>query len=140
MAASGYVIKDPTIYIDTHDVSDLVREVTVHREYADVDATGARSDGAMEHKHGLRNDSFTIVAKSTFGAAGLDSILEDLFENEEEFEVTVNPHALPTTTDNPQYQGTCILLTYEPITGQIGALSTASLNLPCQGRIAKVTS
>jgi hypothetical protein len=138
MAASGYVIKDATVFINGSDVSDLIREVAVNRKYADVDATGMRSDGAMEHKNGLRDDSFALVAKSSFGAAGLDEILEALFEDEDEFEVTVNPHPLPTALDNPQYQGTCLLQEYTPISGAVGALSTTPLTLPCQGRIAKV--
>lgn len=138
MASRGTVVKDATVTLNGTDVSGLIREVHVLRTYADVDATGMRSDGAMEHKAGLRNDSFTLVAKNTFGAGELDETIEALFENEDEFEVTVNPFPLPTSEDNPQYQGTVLLLDYEPFGGQVGALSTTSLTLPCQGRIVKV--
>ncbi len=134
----GTVVKDATVYLNGTDVSKLIKEVHVLRSYADVDATGMRSDGAMEHLAGLRNDSFTLVAKNNFGSGALSDVIEALFEDEEEFEVTVNPFPLPTAEANPQYQGTVLLLDYEPFGGQVGALSTTALTLPCQGRIAKV--
>lgn len=141
MATGGYVIKDASVVIDgTDDISALIRQVVVHREYADVDATGMRSDGASEHKHGLRSDSFTFTAKSTFGAEGLDAVFEALFENESEFTVTVTPHEGVVSESNPGFEGTAILLTYEPISGEVGALATTELNIPCQGRIAKRTT
>lgn len=138
---TGFVIKSGVVQIDGADISDLVRSVTVHREYADVDGTGLGSGGAMEHKAGLRNDSFTLNAKSSYQATtGLDAIFEELFETETEFEVSVQPFAGGVSDTNPAYVGTVLLLTYDPISGEVGALSTTELNMPCQGRIAKQTS
>lgn len=141
MATGGFVILDATVEVNGADISALVKSVTVHREYADVDATGMRSGGAMEHLNGIRNDSFTLTAKSSFEAlTGLDAIFEDLFENSTEFEVSVKPHEGDTSTDNPAYVADVLLQSYDPIAGEIGALSTTELNLPCQGRIVKHTT
>lgn len=140
MATGGYVIKDASVTVNGTDISELIRQVVVHREYADVDATGMRSDGAMEHLPGLRNDSFTLTAKSSFGAAGLDEVFEDLFENGTEFEIDVTPHSGDVSESNPGFRGTAILLTYEPISGEVGSLATTELNIPCQGRIEKHTT
>lgn len=140
MAASGFVIKEPTVSINGDDVSDFVREVHVNREYADVDATGGRGDGAMEHKAGLRADSFVIVAKSAYGASELDATLESLFEAETEFEVEVSPFNTTISDSNPNYVGTVLLLTYSPFGGAIGELATTGLTMPCQGRIVRETT
>lgn len=141
MATGGFVILDATVEVDGNDISELIKSVTVHREYADVDATGMRSGGAMEHLNGLRSDSFTFTAKSSFEAlTGLDAIFEELFENSTEFEVSVKPHEGATTDENPAYVADVLLQQYDPIAGEIGALSTTELTLPCQGRIVKQTT
>lgn len=136
MATGGYVIKNATVKINNVDMSEFIKQVTVHKEYADVDATGMRSDGAMEHLPGLRNDSFALVAKTSFAAAALHATIEALFEAGDEFPVEVVPTDNAVSVTNPSFTGNCILLTYEPVAGAIGALATTPLTLPCNGRIA----
>lgn len=138
MSVRGVVLKAATVYMNGTDVSRFVREVHMPESYADVDATGMRSDGAMEHESGLYSSTITLVLKSSFGSGAVNEIVRPLFEAQQDFEVAVNPYPLPTTESNPQYQATVRLLTNAEIDGTLGALLTRSLALTVQGKIAQV--
>ena len=129
MATPGKVLFNATVNLNGSDVTSLVREVHMTENMADVDATGMNVGGVTSHLPGLYTGNIALVAKSTFGVAGLDEILRPLFLARDQFEVLVNPGPLPTSISNPQFQASCYLLTYAAIDAALGALMIMPINL-----------
>lgn len=129
MATLGKVLFNATVNINGTDVTKLIREVHTPETMAEVDATGMNPDGVSSVLPGLYKAQIQLVAKSTFGALGLNEVLRPLFLARDEFEVLINPGPLPTSESNPQLQATCYLLTYSLVEAALGALMTTPINL-----------
>lgn len=138
MTQRGNVLKDATVVLNGTDISQYVREVHMPEQFAQIDASGMRSDGAMEWETGMYQADITIVAKSAFGAAALNEVVRDLFESQVDFETKINPHSGSTSETNPQYQATTRMFTNNEIDAALGNLMTNSIALKVQGQIVRV--
>ena len=125
------ILRDCFIEVDDVDLSDHVSSVEVSLEKEEIDTTNFGGDG-RERAHGLRNDSFTLNFQQNYDAASVDATLYPLYDEEGEFVVTVRPRSAVKDTDNPEYSGTCILLSYSPMNGDVGQLSTTSVTFHAQ--------
>lgn len=125
------VLRDCFIEVDGVDFSDHAGSVTISLKKDDIDSTNFSGSG-RERTHGLKDESFTIKFHQDFDAASVDATLFPLYDNEEEFVVTVRPHAGSVSATNPSYTATCILLEYQPLAGDVGALSTTDVTFPAQ--------
>lgn len=125
------VLKDCFIEVDAIDFSNHVSqvEVTMEKEAVDAKAFGATGDSM----HGLANDRFVLTFQQNFDAASVDATLHPIYNLEEEVIVKVRPTSAVVSATNPQYSGTCKLFNYQPLNGNVGALSTTQVTLPAQG-------
>ncbi len=127
------VLRDCVITVDGTDFSSHVSSVTINLAKDEIDTTNFGGDG-RERAHGLKDDSFELTFQQDFAANEVDSVLYPLWDDEEEFTVTVRPRVGTGSpaADNPQYSATCILLEYTPLAGDVGDLSTTDVTFPAQ--------
>lgn len=133
-----FVVKGGVVSIDGVDLSDHVRSVDVKRSKAKIDATGLNGNGAMDHTQGLSDEEFELEIMSDFDPGSVDDTLNPLFEDETEFAVLIRPFAGGESASNPTFQcATCKLFDYNPISGQVGALSTMKVTISANGGIER---
>jgi len=125
------ILRDCFIEVDTVELSDHVSSVEVSLEKDEIDTTNFGGDG-RERAHGLKNDSFTLNFQQNYDSASVDATLYPIWDEEEEVVVTVRPKSAAKGADNPEYSGTCILLSYSPMNGDVGQLSTTSVTFHAQ--------
>ena len=125
------ILRDCFIEVDDVELSDHVSSVEVSREKEEIDITNF-GGGGRERAAGLKNDSFTLNFQQNFDAASVDATLYPIFDEEDEVTVTVRPRSAAAAADNPEYSGTCILLSYSPMNGDVGQLSTTSVTFHAQ--------
>ena len=125
------ILRDCFIEVDDVELSDHVSSVEVSLEKDDIDTTNFGGEG-RERAHGLKNDSFTLNFQQNYSAASVDATLYPIWDEEEEVTVKVRPRSSAVGTDNPEYSATCILLSYSPMNGDVGQLSTTSVTFHAQ--------
>lgn len=125
------VLRDCVITVNDVDLSSHASSVTVNYSKDEIDTTNFSGQG-RERAHGLSDDSFEINFHQDFDAAKVNATLSPLYRNEEEFVVKVRPTAAAISATNPEYQGTCLLMEYQPLAGDVGSLSETSVTFPTQ--------
>lgn len=126
-----FILTDVLVTVDGVDVSDHVTSVTVNLAKDEVETT-AFTGGGRERKAGLKDDSFEVNFQQDFAASSIDELLYDLYNTETEFTVAVRPVSGAVSATNPSYSGTCILLEYQPLSGDVGSLSETTVTFPSQ--------
>ncbi len=132
-------IQNPWVRVNSVDLSDHVTEVAVETKADDVDVTASGASG-KQHLAGLRDDKFTINMLSDFASAKVDQTLWPLFNGGSAFLVECAAAGTAISATNPKFSGTCVLLTYQPVSGKIGDAAMTSLDMPVNGFIARATT
>ncbi len=126
-----FVIRDPVVRIAGVNYSDHISQVEVSLKKMSVDTTNF-AGGGKEQVAGLKDDEFTVSFQQDFATGSIDSVLFGLFDTEAEFVVDVKAKNAAVSASNPLYQGTCILLEYQPLAGKVGDLSDTKVKFPTQ--------
>jgi hypothetical protein len=135
-----FVMKNCSVVVNGVDFTDHVSSVEVSLSKDDVETTSFSGSG-RERVAGLRNEKFTVNFQQDFDAGEVDATLWPLYNNETEFTVAIKPTASATSSTNPQYSATCVLLEYQPLAGKVGDLSETSVTFPVQrGTLARNTT
>lgn len=113
------------------DFSSHCNSVEVNLEKASVDTTNFGGQG-KEQVQGLSSDTFTLNLQQDFAAAEVNATLWPLYTNGTEFPVKVRPTSAAVSTTNPSFEGTCILLSYQPLVGKPGEQSETKVTFPTQ--------
>ncbi|MFE0101155.1 hypothetical protein [Streptomyces sp. NPDC059009] len=125
------VLRDCAIIVNGVDFSDHCSSVEVNLSKDEIETTNFSGSG-RERVAGLKDDNFVINFQQDFAAAEVDSTLFPLWNNETEFIVEVRPTAAAASATNPKYTATCILLEYQPLSGDVGDLSETEVTFPAQ--------
>jgi len=123
-----FVLKNAVVTINSVDLSDHISSVTVETTFDDVDVTSF-GDTYKEILQGMGDATITCDFFQDFASGKVDATLNGLATNGTTFPVTVKPTNAATSTTNPQYNMTGVLLTYNPIAGAVGAASTTSVTI-----------
>lgn len=132
------VLTDAFVSIDSNDISEFVRSVTLNYNADEVEET-TMGDDTHAFLGGLKNWSMDIEAANDMAASQIDSILFPLVG-------TQVPVAIRATTDavgtgNPSYGGTGMIAQYSPFPGNsVGDLHTGSVRVVSAGTLARSTS
>mgnify|MGYP001561005228 CR=1 FL=1 len=132
------ILDDAFIEVNAVDLSCFSDSVEVTLSKAEIEANtfGCGQDVLQ----GRETSSFTINFHASFGAAEVDATLYPLWNTGATFNVTVRPvQDDPVSGTNPEYQGTCRLFEYMPISGEEGELSTTSVTFKVIGAMSRVT-
>jgi hypothetical protein len=135
------VLTDAYVQVGGTNISDHVESVEINMEAEDVDIT-AMGATARNHAPGLRNDSLTINVFQDFASGEIDSIFAPLVGSASGTAVVVRPTSAATSSVNPGYSATMVLLGYQPLNGTVGEASQTSISMVCaQGSsISRVTT
>lgn len=131
------VFTDGHVSVDSNDISDHVKSVTVNYS-AEMQDNTAMADTTKSSIGGLKSWSVEIEVMQDFAAANIDSILFPLVGTT--FVVAVRPTSSAVGATNPEYTGTGILESYPPIGGSVGDLATTSITIQCAGTLSRATS
>jgi hypothetical protein len=132
------VLTDAVVVVNSVDLSDHVRQVTVSMSVEEKDLTAMGASGKAR-RAGLRDDSYTLEFNQDFDAAEVDATLFPLL-GAAPFPVSVKPTSAATSATNPDYNGNSIITDYNPIDGAVGDELVTSITLPVDGVISRSTS
>jgi hypothetical protein len=134
------VLRDCYVVVNGTNFSDHVSSCEINMSKDEVETTNFSGSG-RERVHGLQDNSFTVTFQQDFGAASVDSVLFPLWNGESEFVVELRPTSAAVSASNPKYTGTCILLEYQPLSGDVGDLSETEVTFNVQrGTFTRATS
>lgn len=125
--------RDYTLVVNSVDLSNHVRQIRVSQNAEDLDATAM---GAVSRTHvpGLRDDRIETTLFQDHASGSVDATLSALVGNGTGVTVTVKPTSAAVSTTNPKYEGTMILLDYQPADVEVGNLSQIqAVFVPAQG-------
>ena len=124
------VLTDAFVSVGGTDISDHVESVEINMESEDVDIT-AMGATARNHAPGLRNDSMTFNVFQDFASSSIDSVFSPLVGDAAGSAVIVRPTSSATSSTNPAYSATMVLLGYMPLAGTVGEASQTSVSMVC---------
>ena len=127
--------------INSVDLSDHVREITLNMSAEDLDAT-AMGATSRAHAVGLRDDRMEITFLQDYAASKVDATLAPLVSSSTGVSVVVKPTTAAVGATNPSYTMTGLLFDYTPIDATVGEISMPEVTLlPAPGSsIVRATS
>lgn len=137
---SKLVLRDCYVVVNGTNFSDHVSSCEINMSKDEVETTNFSGSG-RERVHGLQDNSFTVTFQQDFDGGSVDAVLFPLWNNENEFVVEIRPRSGSVSASNPKYTGTCILLEYQPLAGDVGDLSETEVTFNVQrGTFARATA
>lgn len=133
-----YYISTPTITINSVDLSDHLKDVSLTYEADELDST-ASGDTSKEFIAGLKSWKIDATLQQDHATGETDATLFSLV-GAAPFAVTLKPTSAATGTSNPQFSGNCILTSYPPLSGAVGELSITKITLRGTGTLTRATA
>lgn len=133
------ILTDAYVVINSVNLSDHVRSVTITQEADEVELT-AMGATAKDRALGIRDDKFEIEFYQDFAAASVDATLSPLVGQNTGFPVEVRPTSGAVSATNPKWTATCVLASYSPLAGSVGEASMTEVTLLAKGAITRSTS
>jgi hypothetical protein len=139
------VLTDANILFASNDISQYVTSVSLSTSYDVIDTTGISTTGAARTRvAGLADNSITLEFNQDFA----DNALEELINGTNTTNGTVGlvvamqvkPTSAATSASNPKYTFSALVSEWQPLSGAVGELATASVTWPISGPIAKAIS
>jgi hypothetical protein len=136
------VLTDANVLFATNDISQYITSVSLSTNYDVIDTTGISTTGAARTRvAGLADNSITIEFNQDFA----DNALEELINGTNTTNGTVGlivamqvkPTSGATSASNPKYNFNALISEWQPLSGAVGELATASVTWPISGPIAK---
>jgi len=136
------VLTDANVLFATNDISQYITSVSLSTSYDVIDTTGISTTGAARTRvAGLADNSITIEFNQDFA----DNALEELINGTNTTNGTVGlivamqvkPTSGATSASNPKYNFNALISEWQPLSGAVGELATASVTWPISGPIAK---
>jgi len=128
---------DVSLVVNSVDLSDHVREVTIAMSADDLDAT-AMGATSKAHAVGLRDDKMEVTFLQDYAAAKVDATLNPLVSSSTPFTIVAKPTSAAVSGTNPSYTMSSLLFDYTPIDATVGEISMPKVTfLPAPG--SKIT-
>lgn len=132
------ILTDPHVTINTKDLSDHVRSMTLKHGAEEKDIT-AGGDASRNRLAGLKDWSVTIEFNQDFVASEVDATLFPLV-GAAPFAVVFRPDTDAKGATNPEYTGNAILTDYPVIDGGIGDVMVTNITLMGAGTLGRAIS
>jgi hypothetical protein len=133
------VLKNAYALINTVDLSDHIRSITLPLSVAEIEASCMGSD-YVANLAGLMGASVDITFAQDFAAANVDATLWAIYDGGAAVAIKIRRDAGTIGETNPEYQFNVILTNYTPISGSVGALHEVTASFVSDGTIARATS
>jgi hypothetical protein len=132
------VLTDVQVLINTStDISDHVASVTLNSTVNEVQTT-AMGNTAITRVGGLLDNSVTLEFHQDFATSQIESLVYPLIGSTTLMKI--KPTSAATSAVNPQYVFTALCTEWQPLSGAVGELATASVTWPISGTITKTTA
>jgi hypothetical protein len=131
------VLTNASITFASTDVSSYVSSVTLSTSLDVVDTTSF-GNTARTRVAGLADNQVTVEFFQDFGSGLLESIVYPTIGTSAA--MVIKPVAGTTTATNPSYSFNALVSEWQPLSGAVGELATASVTWPISGAITKATS
>ena len=131
------VLTNASITFASTDISSYVSSVTLSSSLDVVDTTSF-GNTARTRVAGLADNQVTVEFFQDFGSGLLESIVYPTIGTSAA--MVIKPVAGSTTATNPSYSFNALVSEWQPLSGAVGELATASVTWPISGAITKATS
>lgn len=124
------------------DLSDHLTEATLTVAPEVLDET-AHGDDWRARIVGLKDWNVTVTLHQDFAASKTDSVIYSYMDNQTSSAVTIylRPSAsLAIAATNPSYTGNVIIESYNPFSGTVGELATATISMQGNNTLDRDTS
>lgn len=131
------VLNDVQVSLNSVDLTEHVKSVSLRYMAEELDRSHMGVN-ARKRLGGLKDFSATLNFNQDFDANKVDATLfAALGAN---VPLLITPRGGAVGPNNPRYSGTVLVREYSPIDGSIGDLGEASVELPGDGVLARLTS
>lgn len=127
------------VSINSVDLSDHVKSVTLNFEAELHDDTVMGTSGTRSNKPGLKNWSLEVEFLQDYAASSVDATLFALI-GAAAFPVAMNPNTSTTSASNPRFSGNAVLESYPPLTAEVGQLGTVTASFRSAGALTRATA
>ena len=131
------VLTNASVTFASTDVSSYVSSITLSTSLDVVDTTSF-GNTARTRVAGLADNQVTVEFFQDFGSGLLESIIYPTIGTSAA--MVIKPVAGSTTATNPQYAFNALVSEWQPLSGAVGELATASVTWPISGAITKTTT
>ena len=131
------VLTNASVTFASTDISSFVSSVTLSTSLDVVDTTSF-GNTARTRVAGLADNQITIEFFQDFASGALESIIYPTIGTSAA--MVIKPVAGTTTATNPQYAFNALVAEWQPLSGAVGELATASVTWPISGAITKTTT
>jgi len=134
------VLDNCYVSVDSVDLSDHVRSITLPLTRAEIDKT-CMTDDSVARLSGLKDASVTITWTQDFAASKVDATMWDVYDTDGgATTIVVRPTTAAVGSTNPSYTLTAVLTEYTALNGSAGDLSEATTTFLGNGDIARATT
>ena len=131
------VLTDAFVSVGGNDISDHVRTVTLNYSAEEQDDT-TMGDDTRTNLGGLKTWSLDLEVANDFAASQIDSLMFPLVGTQ--VAVVFRPTSAAVGAGNPEYSGTGMLSTYNPVGQSVGDLATAPITIVSAGTLARAVA
>jgi predicted secreted protein len=136
------VLTDANVLFATNDISTYITSVSLSTSYDVIDTTGISTTGAARTRvAGLADNSITIEFNQDFADNALEELINGTTTTNGSVGLVVAMQVKPTSgatsASNPKYNFNALISEWQPLSGAVGELATASVTWPISGPIAK---
>jgi hypothetical protein len=132
------VLTNAKITINSVNLSDHIASVTLSTSSDVVDTTGFSSTAARSRVAGLADNSVTLEFHQDFATSNVEATVYPLIGTTTT--VVVTPVDTTVSGTNPSYTFTALVAEWQPLSGAVGELATASVTWPISGAITKAVA
>jgi hypothetical protein len=132
------VLTNAKVTINAVNLSDHIASVTLSTSNDVIDTTGFSSTAARTRVAGLLDNSVTLEFHQDFATSNVEATIYPLIGTATT--VVVIPVDTTVSATNPSYTFSALVSEWQPLSGAVGELSTASVTWPISGAITKATS
>lgn len=126
-------------FVGAVDLTGQTSRLHFEASVEEKECTTFGSGGAKEVVGGLEEGNVTFTFKNDYAAGALDDIMAGLVSRTPQT-FAVRPNAANVSTSNPQYSGSILVNSWQPISGNVGDLPQVSRTYTKSGPIVRATS
>lgn len=134
---AAFVFKDGSLVVNSVDLSDHVRSMTLNYS-GDLQEETSMGDDTRKRLSGLKDWSVDVTFKQDFDSGSVDATLFSLI-GAASFTVTMKPTSAAVSATNPSFSGSAVLETYPPLDGAVGDLAEVSATFQAAGDLTRAT-
>ena len=133
-----FAFTDASVTINSVDLSDHVRQVSLSLSAEELDTTAMSATGYRTRAGGLKDGSLTVEFNQDFASSEIDATFNGIIGTVVAF--VVKPTSGSVSSTNPSYSGNVLITEYMPLANAVGDLATVSMTFPTSGAVTRATS